>query len=98
VTRKSFQYFVEIIFIKYFHKIRMLLPEYGSVIEVRNKQVPLPIIMEHANYPVLALINGHETQSLELGSSGITLTQPGSYQLSLVDASGQGAMVHFSIQ
>jgi penicillin-binding protein 1C len=73
-------------------------PEYGSVIEVRNKQVPLPIIMEHANYPVLAVINGRETQSLELGNSSITLTQPGAYQLSLVDASGQGAMVHFSIR
>ena len=79
-------------------KLGIRFPEYGSVIKVRNKQVPLPIIMEHANYPVLAVINGHETQRLELGSSSITLTQPGSYQLSLVDAAGQGAMVHFSIQ
>jgi penicillin-binding protein 1C len=80
------------------NKLGIRFPEYGSVIEVRNKQVPLPIIMEHAKYPVLAVINGHETQRLELGSSSITLTQSGSYQLSLVDAAGQGAMVHFSIQ
>ena len=79
-------------------KLNIRFPEYGSVIEARNKQVPLPIIMEHANYPVLAVINGRETQHLELGSSSISLTQPGSYQLSLVDASGQGAMVHFSIR
>jgi penicillin-binding protein 1C len=80
------------------NELGIRFPEYGSVIEVRNKKVPLPIIMEHANYPVLAVINGHETQRLELGSSSITLTQPGSYQLSLVDAAGQGAMVHFSIR
>jgi penicillin-binding protein 1C len=79
-------------------KLGIRFPEYGSVIEVRNKQVPLPIIMEHANYPVLAVINGHETQRLELGNSSISLTQPGSYQLSLIDAAGQGAMVHFSIE
>ena len=65
----------------------------------RNKQVlSLPIIMEHENYPALAVINGRETQSLKRGNSSITLTQPGSYQLSLVDASEQGAIVHFSIQ
>ena len=80
------------------NKLNIRFPEYGSVIEARNKQVPLPIIMEHANYPVLAVINGRETQRLELGNSSISLTQPGSYQLSLVDASGQGAMVHFSIR
>ena len=73
-------------------------PEYGSVIEVRNKQVPLPIIMEHANYPVLAVINGQKSQRLELDNSSITLTQSGSYQLSLVDAAGHAAMVNFSIR
>jgi hypothetical protein len=78
-------------------KSRCYFLKYGGVIEVRNKQVPLSIIMEHANYPVLAVINGRKTQSLELGNSSITLTQPGSYQLSLVDAAEQGAMVHFSI-
>ena len=80
------------------NELNIRFPEYGSVIEARNKQVPLPIIMEHANYPVLAVINGRQTQRLELGNSSISLTQPGSYQLSLVDASGQGAMVHFSIR
>jgi hypothetical protein len=58
VTRKPFQYFVGIFYKKYSHKIWMLLLKYGGVIEVCNKQVPLPIIVEHASYPILAVING----------------------------------------
>jgi membrane carboxypeptidase/penicillin-binding protein PbpC len=35
------------------NKSGMRFPEYGSVIEARNKQVSLPIIMKHENYPAL---------------------------------------------
>jgi penicillin-binding protein 1C len=73
-------------------------PVDSSVIEGRNTKAPIPIVMENAAYPVMAIINGNRAQSLELGNNSITLTQSGSYQLSLVDAVGQGAMVHFSIR
>jgi penicillin-binding protein 1C len=73
-------------------------PVDSSVIEGRNTRAPIPIVMENAQYPVLAIINGSESQSLVKGNTNIKLTQPGSYQLSLVDATGSGAIVHFSIR
>jgi hypothetical protein len=73
-------------------------PVDNSVIEGRNTKAPIPIVMENAAYPVMAIINGNQAQSLVKGSANINLTQPGSYQMSLVDAAGQGAMVHFSIR
>jgi penicillin-binding protein 1C len=73
-------------------------PVDSSVIEGRNMRAPIPIVMENAQYPVLAIINGSESQSLVKGNTNIKLTQPGSYQLSLVDATGSGAIVHFSIR
>jgi penicillin-binding protein 1C len=73
-------------------------PVDGSVIEGRNTKAPIPIVMENAAYPVMAIINGNQTQSLVKGSANINLTQPGSYQMSLVDAAGHGAMLHFYIR
>ena len=73
-------------------------PVESSVIEARNTRAPIPIMMENAQYPVLAIINDSESQSLVKDNTNINLTQPGSYQLSLVDAAGSGAIVHFSIR
>jgi penicillin-binding protein 1C len=72
-------------------------PVDSSVIEGRNTKAPIPIVMENAVYPVLAIINGSQSQSLVKGSANINLTQSGSYQLSLVDATGSGAVVYFSL-
>jgi penicillin-binding protein 1C len=73
-------------------------PVDSSVIEGRNTMVPIPIVMENAAYPVMAIINGSQVKNLVKGSANINLTQPGSYQLSLVDATGSGAIVLFSIR
>jgi penicillin-binding protein 1C len=72
-------------------------PVDSSVIEGRNTKAPIPVVMENAVYPVLAIINGSQSQSLVKGSANINLTQSGSYQLSLVDATGSGAAVYFSL-
>jgi len=56
------------------------------------------IVLLFSNNAIAQTINGRETQRLELVNSSITLTQPGSYQLSIVDAGGQGTMVYFSIR
>ena len=80
------------------HKLSVRFPENGSVIMARNTGAPIPIVMENATYPVLAIINGSEPQSLIRGNTNINLTQPGSYELSLIDAAGSGVLVDFSIR
>ena len=46
------------------------------------------IVLLFSTNAIAQTINGRETQRLELVNSSITLTQPGSYQLSILDTGG----------
>ena len=72
-------------------------PVDNSVIEGRAAGIPIPIVLENAQYPVLVLVNGQESLWIQAaGSANVTLHQVGTYQLSLVDRDGESASVNFA--
>jgi len=72
-------------------------PVDGSVIEGRGVGVPIPIVLENAQYPVLVLVNGQESFWLPAaGAANVTLHQAGTYQFSLIDGDGKSGSVKFS--
>jgi penicillin-binding protein 1C len=72
-------------------------PVDSSVIEGRGAGVPIPIILENAQYPVLVLANGQESLWIPTaGAANVTLHQDGTYQFSLIDSGGKSASVKFS--
>ena len=69
----------------------------GSVIKGRGAGVPIPIVLENANYPVLVLVNGQESLWIPAaGSASVTLHQAGTYQFSLIDGDGKSASIRFA--
>ena len=72
-------------------------PVDSSVIEGRGVGVPIPIILENAQYPVLVLVNGQESLWIPAaGSASVTLHQAGTYQFSLIDGDGKSASIRFA--
>ena len=72
-------------------------PVDGSVIEGRGAGVPIPIVLENAQYPVLVLVNGQESLWIPAaGAANVTLHQAGTYQFSLIDGDGKSASVKFA--
>jgi len=67
------------------------------VIEGRGVGVPIPIVLENAQYPVLVLVNGQESLWIPAqGAANVALHQAGTYQFSLIDGDGKSASVKFS--
>jgi len=73
-------------------------PEDGSVIEVRDKKVPLPIILDNAEYPVLILVNNQTPRWVTEMSSNINLSQHGTYDVKMVDMMGRATNIHFVVR
>ena len=72
-------------------------PVDSSVIEGRGAGVPIPIVLENAQYPVLLLVNGQESLWIPAaGAANVMLHQGGTYQFSLIDGSGESARVKFA--
>lgn len=79
-------------------QLQVRFPESGSVIELRGSGVPVPMIMDNASYPILAIINGVEQCWVTEDQTNLKLTQRGSYSVALVDAKGQAASVSFVLR
>ena len=73
-------------------------PESGSIIESRSKRVPIPLIIDNANYPILAIINNVEQRWITEGASNLMLAELGSYHVGLIDSGGRRAHVEFVIR
>jgi hypothetical protein len=55
-------------------------PVDSSVIEGRGADVPIPIVLENAKYPVLVLVNGKESLWIQAaGAESVILHQAGTY-------------------
>lgn len=79
-------------------QLQVRFPESGSVIESRGNGVPIPLVMDNAAYPILAIINGVEQRWMTVDQSSLKLTQRGSCSVALVDAKGQAASVSFVLR
>ena len=73
-------------------------PESGSIIELRSKRVPIPLVVDNASYPILAIINNVEQRWITEGSSNLMLAELGSYHVGLIDSGGRRAHVEFVIR
>jgi penicillin-binding protein 1C len=72
-------------------------PVNGSVIEGRGEGVPIPIVLEGAVYPVLAIINRGVVHVLEQCCKSIGLSELGSYNVVIIDSQGKSSSVIFNI-
>ena len=72
-------------------------PVDGSVIENRGKVLPIPIVLEGAVHPVLAIVNGGVVHVLEQCCTSIRITELGSYNLVIIDSQGKSSNVIFNI-
>jgi penicillin-binding protein 1C len=79
-------------------KLTVRFPEDGSVIEARNKTIPLPIVLENAVYPVLVLVNNQVPRWVTQTNSHVALHQNGTYDVKMVDTMGRAANIHFVVR
>jgi penicillin-binding protein 1C len=79
------------------NRLVIRFPVDGSVIESRGKALPIPIVLEGAVYPVLAIVNDGVVHALDQCCMSINITELGSYNVVIIDNQGKSANVIFNM-
>lgn len=69
--------------------IKILFPEAGTTIKLRKGRTTIPLQIQNMSYPLVRTLNGNNLEIINSPKElSMTLTQPGTYHLSLVDRNG----------
>jgi penicillin-binding protein 1C len=77
--------------------IQILFPLNGSTITKRAGNPRIPLRIKGVTYPIVVSVNNRTMQILKNNTAHLTLTQSGSYTISVVDTKGFSAKTSFVI-
>ncbi|HJP25719.1 MAG: penicillin-binding protein 1C [Acidimicrobiales bacterium] len=79
-------------------QMEILFPASGTTIKQRKGRSHIPLTLKNASYPIVRTINGSRLEIINNPKElAMTITQPGTYRLSLVDRNGASGRSVFNV-